>query len=120
MPYQPREVVPSAARTTSADSGAINAGGSVRFQPIDSVSLLVDVTAVSGTGPTLDLSVEWSHDGTTWAPAEPADDFTQITAVGSVVKNFSLKMPIYRVVWTIAGTTPSFTFSIVENVDADY
>jgi hypothetical protein len=105
----PVTVVDSAERTESGNSGALTAGMA------RSVSLLVDVTAVAGT-PTLDVSVEWSHDGTTWAAAETPDAFTQLTAAGTVVKSFTAQGPVYRIVWTIAGTTPSFTFSISEYV----
>lgn len=105
-----REVVVSAARTTTAESAAINTN-----QPAGRLNLLADVTAASGTTPTLDLSVQWSHDaGTTWADADAADSFTQLTAAAVKVKQFNVKAPTYRVKWTIAGATPSFTFSIRE------
>lgn len=107
----PRTVVSSAARTTSGNSGAVGV-----FDPGSTVSLLVDVTAVSGTSPTLDLSVEWSHDGTTWAAGETADTFGQITAAKTTVKAFTAKGPKYRIVWTIGGTTPSFTFAVSQFV----
>mgnify|MGYP000652015337 CR=1 FL=1 len=106
----PREVVASAARTTTGNSGALRLRSMAR-----NISLLVDVTAASGTGPTLALSVEWSHDGgTTFAAGEPADTFTQISAASKAVKRFDVKAPDYRIVWTIGGTTPSFTFSARE------
>jgi hypothetical protein len=50
--------------------------------------------------------------GTTFAtPDGTADAFTALTAAGVKVKQFALKAPHYRLVWTITGTTPSFTFS---------
>lgn len=103
-----RTVVASAARTTSSNSGGIRG----RFG--ESLALLVDVSAVTGTSPTLDLSVEWSHDGTTFAAAESADSFAQITGTKTTVKRFDAKGPFYRVVWATAGTSPSFTFSVSE------
>lgn len=106
----PREVVASAARTATGNSGALRLPS-----PARSASLLLDVTAASGTTPTLDVSVEWSHDGgTTWAASQPTDTFTQITAAGKAVKRFDVKGPDYRIVWTIGGGTPSFTFSARE------
>lgn len=102
-------VVPSATRTATGVSSAI----SLAVEG-DSLSLLADVTAVSGVGPTLDLTVEWSHDGTSWAVAEPADSFAQITAAKTVAKTFTVKGPMYRVRWAIGGTTPSFTFSVAQ------
>lgn len=62
-------------------------------------------------------SVEWSSDGgTTFMQSDPADAFTAITAAAKKVKAFSIKARHYRIVWTITGTTPSFTFSVREYV----
>lgn len=106
----PRVVVASAARTTTGNSGALALGSQAR-----SLNLLVDVSAVSGGTPSLTLSAEWSQDGgTTWAAADTADAFTAITAAAVRVKRVDVKAPHYRVVWTITGTTPSFTFSVRE------
>lgn len=110
-----REVVASAARTTTGTSNAI-AAASLGNEPGTRLNLVVNVTAVSGT-PTLDLTVEWSHDGgTTWATADPADAFTQITTAVAKAKQFAIKTPTYRLRWTIGGGTPSLTFSIQEFV----
>jgi hypothetical protein len=68
------------------------------------------------------LSVEWSLDGgTTFGPADPVDAFTAVTnvATGVKVKLFDVKGPHYRVVWTITGTTPSFTFKLLEHANVD-
>lgn len=100
-------VVLSAAKTTSGQTGTLNVG------LLDQLNLLANVTAVSGTTPSLTLSVEWSHNnGTTWFKADPADAFTAITATGAVAKRFTTKALWFRVVWTISGTTPSFTFTV--------
>jgi hypothetical protein len=100
--------VPSAARTTSGNSGT----ASVQVPAnVDTVSVLANVTAASGTTPSLVLSVQWSNDGTTWATADPPDTFTAITAAGVVVKAFPVRAAVIRLAWTITGTTPSFTFS---------
>lgn len=107
MAYQVVPAVQSAARTASGNGTAI-----VDSDRGDTLNLLVNVTAASGTTPTLDLAVQWSVDGTNWAPAETPDSFSQITATGAKVKSFTVKAPSYRVVWTIGGTTPSFTFTV--------
>jgi hypothetical protein len=103
--------VPSAARTTSGNSGSLDPG-----EQGNTLHLLVDVTAASGTTPSLALSVEWSSNGTDWATPETADTFTAITAAAKRVKSFTRKAPLDRVVWAITGTTPSFTFSVDEYV----
>jgi hypothetical protein len=96
----------SAARGASGNSGAIALGKATN------VTIEVDVTAQSGTGPTLDLSVEWSMDGITFAVPQPVDTFTQIAATTpKVIKTFATKAPFCRLVWTLGGTTPNYTFS---------
>ena len=106
-----RVAIASGAQTATGNSAAIRLGD---FGA--SLGLLVDVTAVSGTTPSMTLTVEWSHDATAWAQGDPADTFTAITAASKKVKAFTVKAPYYRVVWTITGTTPSFTFSVGEHV----
>lgn len=106
----PREVVASAARTATGTSAAVDTRSAAAR-----LNILVDVTAASGTTPTLDVTVEWSFDGgTTWAVSDPADSFTQLTAAAVRAKQFNIKAPTYRLRWTIAGATPSFTFSVSE------
>lgn len=101
-------VVASAARTVTGQSAAFETGYA-RYVNAD-----LDITAQSGTTPTITVSVEWSHDGgTTWVTADPADAFTQVgAATARKMKSFVVKAPLARFVWTIAGTTPSYTFSI--------
>lgn len=83
------------------------------------MSVLANVTAVSGTTPSMTLSLQWSHDGgTTWADADPVDGFTAITATGPKVKDFAVKAPHVRLAWAITGTTPSFTFDARSYVTA--
>jgi hypothetical protein len=104
----PAVVVASAARTATGNSGDLTLGDKGA-----GLALVVDVTAVSGTSPSMTLSVEWSQDGgTTFGQADPVDVFTAITAAATKTKSFTVKGDHYRLVWTISGTTPSFTFSI--------
>ena len=101
-------VVASAARTTSGNSGAL----AVPESPNDEIDLFLDVTAVSGTGPSMTVTVEWSTDGATFFATDTADSFAAVTAAAKKTKAFEVKGDWYRVVWTITGTTPSFTFSV--------
>ena len=100
-------IVPAAAYTATANGPSSVWDGN----PGEWLSILIAVTAASGTTPTLDCKVQWSFDGVTFVDAETADSFAQITGVKSVVKQFVVKGPLYRLVYTIGGTTPSFTFS---------
>lgn len=77
----------------------------------NNLSVLLNVTAVSGTTPNLTVEVQWSHDGTNYASAATPDTFTAITAVGKVVKSFQVKGRFARLAYTVTGTTPSFTLT---------
>lgn len=92
----------SAARTATASGVAVEVGdkGTAR--------VLLDVTARSGTTPTLDVVIQTSHDGTAWRTAHT---FTQATAAGQQRASFTIDRFV-RATWTVGGTTPSFTFSI--------
>ncbi len=113
--HVPSVEVASAARTVSGNSGNIGLASLARPRNQDRMMLVLDVTAHAGTTPTLDVAVEWSMDGTTFAPAQPADDFTQITETdGAHSQSFTIKGTSYRIVWVITGTSPSYTFSVTE------
>jgi hypothetical protein len=99
-------IVPSAARTTSGNA-SIGAGWGFSQRLV----LYVHVTAASGTTPTLVVNLEDSHDGTNYATV--ASTSPNITAAG--YHRLGVTVPFgenLRVSWVIAGTTPSFTFSV--------
>jgi hypothetical protein len=96
--------VASAARTATGNSGTI------ADDLAGTVSMLLDVTAVSGTSPTLDVFMSESYNnGVTWVPVWY---FPRVTA------NATLRCPALpsggrrRIDWVIGGTSPSFTFSV--------
>lgn len=93
---------PSAARTATGNGTVSEETGRRR-----TLALVLAVTAASGDTPTLDVTVQTSRDGSTWYTAGA---FTQATGTGTQRKTFVLDRYV-RVVWTIGGTTPSFTFS---------
>lgn len=92
--------------TASANHMAIN----VEAQENDAM-VLVDVGAVAGTTPTLDLKIQTSEDGVTYTDALA---IAQITAGNGVAagKLHLNKVKTVRAVSTVAGTTPSFTLGI--------
>ncbi len=79
--------------------------------------LFLDVTAHAGTSPTLDITVEWSMDGTKFAIPAVAQAFAQVLEVDLAQV---LVVPVlgtsYRLVYDIEGTTPSYTFTVAELV----
>lgn len=104
--YAEETSVASAARTTSGDTGTITG-----YEGASTLRAQLDVTAASGTSPTLNVVIEDTLDGTTW---NAVGTFAQKTAAGREVINATTPFAgRLRVRWTIAGTTPSFTFSVV-------
>lgn len=67
------------------------------------------VTSASASD-TLDVSIEHSTNGTDWTEL---DAFTQVTAAGAERIEIAGTVNRYtRAVWTIAGTSPDFTFGV--------
>jgi hypothetical protein len=105
-----KEVVASAARTTSGSTGTINIG-----HPATGMVVEIDVTAVAGTSPTLTVSLEDTFDGANWNKVVDLNS-AAITATGRTVKRLDVTgLPFTnttRLSWTLGGTAPSFTFSV--------
>lgn len=93
-------------------------GGNVDTLGYNSAAFSLEVGAVSGTSPTLDVKIQESADGSTgWADVSGAA-FTQVTAANNSqilrVDGLGTSRKRYlRAVATIAGTSPSFTLSCV-------
>lgn len=96
--------VASAARTATANGTAFDTSD------VDEITATLDVSAVSGTDPTLDVILQTTADGTNYYTA---GSYTQSTATGTEAKVFTGLGSSSRWRWTIGGTdTPTFTFSI--------
>lgn len=87
------------------------------------VAVYLDITAASGTTPTLDVKIQCSPDNTTWFdPASTAANrdsfaFAQKTTTGQDVKLIPWVACRYvREYHTVGGTTPSFTYSVTADV----
>lgn len=108
---QRETLVTSGARTTSGDSGALDHYGGV-----GKLAVQLNVTAAAGVSPTLDVVIEDTVDGTNW---NPVATFVQRTAAArEVLRITSPFTDTLRVRWTIGGSTPSFTFSVVSYSEA--
>ncbi len=100
-----------AALTATTNGSAVDTLG------YNSAAVSLEVGAVSGTTPTLDVKIQESADGSTgWADVSGAT-FTQVTASNNSqilrVEGLGTSRKRYlRAVETIAGTTPSFTMAI--------
>lgn len=72
----------------------------------------LNVTAHSGTTPTLDVKFQDSPDGVIWTDV-PSGAFTQVTTTNSATRlALSSVGPFLRVVQTLGGTTPSYTYDL--------
>lgn len=131
--------VASVTKAATANSGSLKGLGTA-VRKAHTMAIYLDVTAASGTTPTLDVSLQFSTDGgTTWYTAAR---FAQVTAavtrrltmrpflgsteaaveeaVTSTGTNGVIKTNApflggdfdHRFLYTIGGTNPSFTFAI--------
>ncbi|HDK42890.1 MAG TPA: hypothetical protein ENG87_05905 [Candidatus Pacearchaeota archaeon] len=118
----------SGARTTSSNTGPLTGYGNYR-----SAIIQVNVTAASGTTPTLDVYIDTSIDDTNWLNIA---HYTQFTTTGRRVFRLNEYQPggaadadatadlgagtqqqgswgsTIRIRWVITGTSPSFTFDV--------
>jgi hypothetical protein len=78
---------------------------------IHTLRLQMNVSAVSGTTPSMTAQVETSPDNSTWT-AHPQGGFSAQTTTGSQRKIISALDRYVRITCTVTGTTPSFTFGI--------
>lgn len=101
---------PIVARTANANGTSVDcvqASGKV-------LTAYIDVGAVTGTTPTNDVKVQSSDDNTNWFDVTGATFAQLVTAsanVGIRLISFQGQRRYHRLVTTIGGTTPSFTFS---------
>ena len=112
--------MPNKHTLTTAIDGAITSAGnssSTPVQPVGNVGGIVEAVvsgpAVSGSAsPTLNVSLQFSQDGSTWTPANSAETFAPITAAGIFTLAVPSRGQFVRAAWTVSGTTPSFTTAI--------
>ena len=101
-------VLASGALTTSGNSSGMDVGGA------GTLRCQVQVSAVSGTTPSVTVTVQTSHDnGATDAWRTAGSAFGALTAVGnSPWQAFAVDRYV-RVSYTVSGTTPSLTTTVV-------
>jgi hypothetical protein len=110
------EVHRAASRTASVTSANIDR---YALGDAQTFNFVVSVGTVTGTTPGLAISVEESDDGSTGWAAIPASRyqggaaFTSITASGFHERTIHRTKRFLRVVQTITGTTPNFTYAIL-------
>lgn len=95
----------SAARTSSSYSDYKDLGS------YNEMIMILDVTAASGTDPTLDITLQFSADAQNWYD-DPEIYFSQIYGVTSKIARATNFGKYVRWKYTIGGTDASFTFSL--------
>jgi hypothetical protein len=100
--------VTSATRTINGNTASLDSYG------FGMISFIINITAIAGTNPTMQISFDVSEDGTNWFELIKTVRFT---ATGiSRLQRISLSAKYYRFRWTLTGSTPSFTFSITSTL----
>lgn len=120
MPYANNGMTSRASRRATGDAvakSARTASGASAWLDIGDVRELVmqlQSDAGTGTAPTLDVKLQTSFDGTDANAIDvPTGSFTQVTTGASnQIKAVTVFHPFIKVIWTIAGTTPSFNFGV--------
>lgn len=96
-------------------SQTITAAGNTATLSLDnhamgtSLNAQVNVTARSGTTPSLTVNVQQSPDGVAWTTT---NTFAAITNVGVADMVAEVRGEFARLSWTVSGTTPSFTSTV--------
>lgn len=105
---------PATARTSSGNGTGRQLGAVSSAQ---SVYGALNVTAASGSSPTLDVLVE-SDDNAGFTTATTRLTFSQQTAVGAEWQSAAgaITDDYWRVTYTIGGTSPSFTFQVLVGI----
>lgn len=100
----------SSARTASGSSAAV--GG---LEEQSALRVQLNVTAAAGVTPSMAVLLEDSLDGANW---NTIGTFAAKTAAGREVINVTTPFAgMVRATWTITGTSPSFTFSILAHAE---
>lgn len=104
-----RAVTVAAAGTVTTATGAVT-GTTVELGDQAQARLTLAVTAVSGTTPSVTLTLETSPDSTTWTAVA---SFAAATAVSTQYRVFTGIDRFVRLNATaVSGTTPSVTYSV--------
>ena len=112
IPASTVTLLESAVRTATVTGTAVKGLSAAKL-----LVMQLNVTAASGTSPTLDVVVQDTVDGTNW---NTIATFAQATAVTrEVIRLTSAFTDQLRVVGTITGTSPSFTCEVLTWADSN-
>jgi len=111
-----QEIVEATEEFTFLKKTARTSSGETKAKDVSKYRELIitlDSDAGTGTSPTLDVVVQYSHDGTNWYDL-PNGTFTQVTnaAASKQTKQLDKFGNRMRIAYTIGGTSPSFNFGV--------
>jgi hypothetical protein len=112
IPASTVTLLDSAARTTTAAGTAVTGFAAAR-----QLVLQLNVTAASGTTPSLSVAVQDTVDGTNYNTIATFTTASGVTR--EVIRVTSAFTNTLRVVYVIEGTTPSFTFNVITWADSN-
>ncbi len=104
---------------TAQGAGTVTSGPITSAGKAGHVLLMVHVSAITGTTPTLNVSLEQSADGASGWTALAGSAAAQLTAVGNAVAYAYPTANYVRVTATVGGTTPAVTARIAALVFGD-
>lgn len=109
--YSEDVLAASATQTATGQTGVLSGYGGA-----STLRVQVNVTAASGTTPTMTVAIQDTLDGTNWNTVGITSSLTTtgvtILEIGAGLANNHVFADRLRVQWTIGGTTPSFTFEV--------
>ena len=119
LPNGHGRTIPVATLLEKVDLAATNTGDSLDMGAcFGAMTMTLTPTAQAGTTPTLDVIVEHSHDGTTWATL---GSMTQITtSLTAETKTFGPSRRYIRGKATLGGTTPVYSFTFGGDLDLSF
>jgi hypothetical protein len=103
---------------TAQGAGTVTSGPITSAGKAGHVLLMVHVSAITGTTPTLNTSLEQSADGSSWAALTGSATAQITTAVNAVAYAYPTANYV-RVTATVGGTTPAVTARIATLVFGD-
>lgn len=98
-----QQMLPSEARTVDGVTNGFD------FGDAEECLIMVEVTAASGSGKALDITVQTSHNNAAWYDHST---IVTITDIGNYIDSVTQYGKYIRLSYAISGTTPSFTFKI--------
>lgn len=104
---------------TAQGAATVKSGGVAAAGAAACVLVMVHCTAITGTTPTLDVSLEESTNGESAWTAVAASGTPQITAAGNFVAFAVPAKNFVRVSAAVAGTTPAVTARVAILAFAD-